>query len=652
MTVKANLRMYRQSDPDDKWVKTAGGILISTNAPTGGSGGDLGSGGDGAPIWNPDGMMMAHGADDVDFLNDKPDFTSNWVTATGGTAGGIFNLTVDLRSGVGWQRGQNLAGWSSKLIAIPPTGDFRFVVRSAARAGTTNFHLSGLCLMATNANTNQGLRFMHGYHGTRTIVLGREDGGGDLHRVNEYEGAAHWITMMMTRLSGTWNFLWSGDGSEWTAATLNHTPYFTPAFMGICYYSNGNTWASNAFRFARIQTDGGNIIAQGTQGGGGETLGVAPTYRGSVSGNGGGTSFTLALPVGTLEGDTAFVFASGGNPILHPTPGFSAIRIEHAFAGLAGGVFRKILDAADIAAGLITINTAAGFYTVATLVVYAGEAIPHYIDTEHHPDTYVGLMQNKNWVMSTDLTTSDEVLIVQTTRANTAMTSTLGTLLQNNQGTCSMSVYRYPVAADGAVVGSVNMPAAGYEYYFWRLAVRDIASAGASAGGGSGGGGSSSPVPVENDGVLVVADPLALNFSDKFFVNDASGVALIDIIPGGSGSPDQIGFSMDGSGLEIVAGNSDVIRVAADCEIIDSELVADVVGDVIVEVWRATYAAYPTFTKISASAPMTLTGQQKNQSPVTGWTTTLALGDYIQFRVTGTPVDITRLSGALILSRA
>ena len=45
MTVEANLLMYRQSSANDKYVKTAGGILIDTDAPTGGSGGSSSSGG-------------------------------------------------------------------------------------------------------------------------------------------------------------------------------------------------------------------------------------------------------------------------------------------------------------------------------------------------------------------------------------------------------------------------------------------------------------------------------------------------------------------------------------------------------------------------------------------------------------------------------
>lgn len=224
--------------------------------------------------------------------------------------------------------------------------------------------------------------------------------------------------------------------------------------------NNSTRLATTAFVTAAVAAGGGG-------GGGGGTL---PTYVGSSITANGGTSFTLALPGSAVAGDTAIIFVSGGNVILHPT-GAEGIRSEHAYSGLSAGVFRRVLSSGDIAAGSITINTGAAFYTVASLVVYSGAVFVTIIDTEHHPDTYVTMIQNKAWSSSKKMATTEELLIVQTTRANVASTSSQGTLLQNSQGTCSMSVYRYPVPAAGNAPVTVNMPGAGFEYYFWRLAV-------------------------------------------------------------------------------------------------------------------------------------------------------------------------------------
>ena len=133
-----------------------------------------------------------------------------------------------------------------------------------------------------------------------------------------------------------------------------------------------------------------------------------------------------------------------------------------------------MLDAGDIAAGTVTINTGAAFYTAVVLVVYVGTVYADFLHLEHHPDAYVSTsMVNKVWTTPKYLTAGHELPLVQTTRANVAQTSTIGTLIQNTQGTISMSAYRYPVPADGSVSGSINMVGAGFEYYFWRLAVRN-----------------------------------------------------------------------------------------------------------------------------------------------------------------------------------
>jgi len=113
----------------------------------------------------------------------------------------------------------------------------------------------------------------------------------------------------------------------------------------------------------------------------------------------------------------------------------------------------------------------------------------------------------------------------------------------------------------------------------------------------------------------------------------------------------EVGFSVEFGGEVIEAGDSDYVRIPADSTITAGELVADVSGSVTVEVWRATYSAFPTFTKISASAPLTLSSAQKSQPTLTSWTTSLAVGDYLKFVITGTPATITRLTGTLALTR-
>lgn len=81
-------------------------------------------------------------------------------------------------------------------------------------------------------------------------------------------------------------------------------------------------------------------------------------------------------------------------------------------------------------------------------------------------------------------------------------------------------------------------------------------------------------------------------------------------------------------------------------------VLSEVTGDVAIDVYHATYAAYPTFTKISATAPITIaSGQQKNTSTaLTGWTTAVVDGDVLKFVVTSA-TTITRAYVALKLQR-
>jgi hypothetical protein len=66
------------------------------------------------------------------------------------------------------------------------------------------------------------------------------------------------------------------------------------------------------------------------------------------------------------------------------------------------------------------------------------------------------------------------------------------------------------------------------------------------------------------------------------------------------------------------------------------ELVADVSGSLVVDIWKDSYANYPPTVAdtITASAKPTLSAAQKNaSSTLTGWTTSLASGDYLEINV-------------------
>jgi hypothetical protein len=120
-----------------------------------------------------------------------------------------------------------------------------------------------------------------------------------------------------------------------------------------------------------------------------------------------------------------------------------------------------------------------------------------------------------------------------------------------------------------------------------------------------------------------------------------------------SGTAMGLSFIIDGAGSVITTGDKGWIRVPFACTIVGATLLADTTGSIVVDVQRATYAAYPTFTSLTASAPPTISSAQKAQdTTLTGWTTAIASGDLLKFVVTGSPAAITKVTIALDVTKS
>lgn len=114
-----------------------------------------------------------------------------------------------------------------------------------------------------------------------------------------------------------------------------------------------------------------------------------------------------------------------------------------------------------------------------------------------------------------------------------------------------------------------------------------------------------------------------------------------------------ISFVVDGGGSEITNGVKGDLEVPDDFTITRVTALADQAGDVVVDIWRDTYANYPPTDadSITASAPVTISGAAKSQdSTLTGWTVDLSAGDTLRFNVDSV-ADITRVTIALRVRR-
>lgn len=94
--------------------------------------------------------------------------------------------------------------------------------------------------------------------------------------------------------------------------------------------------------------------------------------------------------------------------------------------------------------------------------------------------------------------------------------------------------------------------------------------------------------------------------------------------------------SITAPGLVISTGVQGYVRVPFDCRITGVTLLADIAGDIVVDIWKDTYANYPPTVAdtITAAAKPTLSGVIKSQdTTLTGWTTTVSEGDILGFNV-------------------
>lgn len=100
--------------------------------------------------------------------------------------------------------------------------------------------------------------------------------------------------------------------------------------------------------------------------------------------------------------------------------------------------------------------------------------------------------------------------------------------------------------------------------------------------------------------------------------------------------PAVINFVIDGGGSAITTGFKGFAMVPFDCTVVGVDVLANVSGSLVVDIWRDSYANHPPVDadSITASAPPTLSSAIKSRNDtLTGWTTQLNEGDILGFNV-------------------
>lgn len=99
----------------------------------------------------------------------------------------------------------------------------------------------------------------------------------------------------------------------------------------------------------------------------------------------------------------------------------------------------------------------------------------------------------------------------------------------------------------------------------------------------------------------------------------------------------EISFRIDGGGSAITTGAKKIyVRVGYDCTITGWELVADQSGSISIDIWKDSFANFPPTvadTITAAAKPSLSSAQTNSSSSLTGWTTSLSAGDYLEINI-------------------
>ncbi len=112
-------------------------------------------------------------------------------------------------------------------------------------------------------------------------------------------------------------------------------------------------------------------------------------------------------------------------------------------------------------------------------------------------------------------------------------------------------------------------------------------------------------------------------------------------------------FVIDGGGSIITTGQKGHLRVPFSGTIQSVTLLADVVGDIQIDIWKSSLAGFPPTdadTITGGNEPKLTGAQSMEDSALTGWTKTFSQGDLFAFNV-DSAATITRVTVILTVER-
>lgn len=157
--------------------------------------------------------------------------------------------------------------------------------------------------------------------------------------------------------------------------------------------------------------------------------------------------------------------------------------------------------------------------------------------------------------------------------------------------------------------------------------------------------------------LVTAADSVEIISGGDLIVESITGAdSVVEIIvPGPSGTPGiaTANFVIDGGGSPILPGVKGSLVIPFGCTVSGWTLVADATGSIQIDIWKASYAAYPPTVadSISPSNKALISAAVKASSTdLTGWSPTINADDVLVFKVDSASA-ITRVTLGLSLTR-
>jgi hypothetical protein len=132
-------------------------------------------------------------------------------------------------------------------------------------------------------------------------------------------------------------------------------------------------------------------------------------------------------------------------------------------------------------------------------------------------------------------------------------------------------------------------------------------------------------------------------FTNALIASNITGTFNQSVLPANT-KHRVVGLTVDGGGSAISTGVKGYYRVPFAGAIVGYSLISDLSGSTVVDIWKAAGAVPTVSNTITASALPTLSSSQfLNSTTLTGWTTTVAVGDVIGFNINSAST-MTRLT--------